>query len=86
MLYRRVTYSWLKNAFGARSDLPVRSLSCTGSQAMRFVQYKDDKGRGLGIQADDGKCIVSLSGADRNIPIDMVSFLQSEYSIERLEK
>lgn len=86
MLYRRVTCSLLKNVFGVRSDLAVRSLSCTSHQAMRFVQYKEGKVRGLGVQVDDGKCIVSLSGADQNIPIDMVSFLQSEYSIERVEK
>jgi len=53
---------------------------------MRFVQYKDGCDRGLGVQLNGGESIVSLSGADTTIPIDMVSFLHCEYSIERIEK
>lgn len=86
MHFGRVTCSLLKNTLVARPGFAVRSFSCTGRQAMRFVQYKDGTGRGLGIQVDDGKRIISLSGADQSIPVDMVSFLQSEYSIEKVEK
>ena len=53
---------------------------------MRFVQYRDGCDRGLGIQLNDDESIVSLSGADPTISVDMVSFLHSEYSIERIEK
>jgi len=53
---------------------------------MRFVQYRDGCNRGLGIQLNDGESLVSLSSADPTIPNDMVSFLHSEYSIERIEK
>jgi len=53
---------------------------------MRFVQYRDGHDRGLGIQLNDGESLVSLNGADPTIPVDMVSFLHSEYSVERIEK
>lgn len=85
MLYSRVACSLLKTTFGVPSGFAIRNFSCTRRQAMRFVQYKDGSGQGLGIQVDDGKCIVSLS-ADQSIPVDMVSFLQSQYSIENVQK
>lgn len=53
---------------------------------MRFVQYKNCDSQGLGIQLNDSGRIVSLSSADQNIPTDMVSFLHSDYSTEKVEK
>lgn len=84
MSFSRVSCTLLKNAIGIQNN--VRSLSYTNHQAMRFVQYKDGSERGLGIQLNDSKSIVSLSGVDSTIPVDMVSFLHSEYSVERIEK
>ncbi|KAL4104951.1 hypothetical protein QTP88_020227 [Uroleucon formosanum] len=84
MSFSRVSCTLLKNAIGIQNN--VRSLSYTNHQAMRFVQYRDGSERGLGIQLNDSKSIVSLSGVDSTIPVDMVSFLHSEYSVERIEK
>lgn len=64
-----------------------RNFSCGNHRAMRFVQYKDGSGRrGLGVQLNNSDQIVSLSDVDQTIPNDMVSFLHSEYSIEKVEK
>lgn len=84
MSFFRVSYKFLKNTIRIQSN--VRSFSCTNHQAMRFVQYRDGCDRGLGIQLNCGKSIVSLNGADPTIPVDMVSFLHSEYSIDRIKK
>jgi len=84
MSFFRVSYKFLKNTIRIQNN--VRSFSCTNHQAMRFVQYRDGYDRGLGIQLNCGKSIVSLNGADPTIPVDMVSFLHSEYSIDRIEK
>lgn len=64
----------------------VRSFSCAKHQSLRFVQYKYRNELGLGIQLNDGELIVSLSGADKTIPIDMVSFLHNQHSIEKINK
>lgn len=53
---------------------------------MRFVQYKYCGERGLGILHDGGQQIISLSNADKTVPVDMVSFLNSEYSIDNVKK
>jgi len=84
MSFFRVSYTFLKNTIRIQNN--VRSFSCTNHQAMRFVQYRDGCDRGLGIQLNCGKSIVSLNGTDPTIPVDMVSFLHSEYSIDRIEK
>lgn len=84
MNFSRFSCRFLKNTIGIQNN--VRSFSCTNHQPMRFVQYKDGCDRGLGVQLNGGESIVSLSGADTTIPIDMVSFLHCEYSIERIEK
>lgn len=84
MIFFRVSYKFLKNTIRIQNN--VRSFSSTNHQAMRFVQYRDGCDRGLGIQLNCGKSIVSLNGADPTIPVDMVSFLHSEYSIDRIEK
>jgi len=84
MGFSRISCRFLKTAIEIQNN--VRSLSCTNHQAMRFVQYRDGCDRGLGIQLNGGESIVSLSGADPTIPIDMVSFLHSEYSLERIQK
>lgn len=86
MSFNRVSCWFLKNTIGLHKNLTARNFSCTYHQAMKFVQYKEGCDRGLGILLNDGKSIVSLNGADPTIPIDMVSFLHSEYSIERIEK
>lgn len=84
MSLSRVSCRFLKNSFGIQNN--IRSFGCTNYQAMRFVQYRDGCNRGLGIQLNGGESLVSLSGADPTIPVDMVSFLHSEYSMERIEK
>ncbi|KAE9525555.1 hypothetical protein AGLY_014082 [Aphis glycines] len=84
MSFFRVSYKFLKNSIRIQNN--VRSFSSTNHQAMRFVQYRDGCDRGLGIQLNCGKSIVSLNGADPTIPVDMVSFLHSDYSIDRIEK
>lgn len=73
----------------ARTRVPERrTFSCGVRRPMRFVQYRDGSGRrGLGVQLDDdGRKIVSLSDADATIPVDMVSFLRGQRSVESAEK
>lgn len=86
MSFGRVSFRVLNNTLGASKTIIARSFSCANRQAMRFVQYENSGCRGLGIQLNDGGDVVSLSGADPTIPVDMVSFLHSEYSIEKIEK
>lgn len=64
----------------------VKSFSCAEQHSMRFVQYKYREELGLGIQLNNSELIVSLSGVDKTIPVDMVSFLHNQYSIQKIEK
>jgi len=83
MNFNRISRSVLKNASAVYKRFAARSFSCAGGLAMRFVQYKDGNDRGLGIQCDEQ--VISLSGVDKTIPIDMVSFLQGNHSIEQVK-
>jgi len=82
MSFSRV--SVLKNTLVMHKRFALRSFSCASRQEIRFVQYKDDNGRGLGVQF--GEQVISLSGIDKTIPVDMVSFLHCDHSIEEVEK
>lgn len=86
MSFSCILFRSLQNSFGMSKVIIARSFSCAIYQAMRFVQYENNGCRGLGIQLKDRGDVVSLSGADPTIPIDMVSFLYSRYSIEKVEK
>lgn len=87
MNFSRVKFETLKNALSVCKHFRDRSFSCGQHRAMKFVQYKDAGGRrGLGVQMNDSDQIVSLSAVDQTIPEDMVSFLHSKYSIEKVKK
>lgn len=88
MNFSRSSYLSLKNNFVGSKHFKshTKSFSCAKRQAMRFVQYKYNNELGLGIQLNNGEQIVSLSDADQTMPVDMVSFLHNQYSIEKVEK
>lgn len=84
MSFGRVSSSVLKTVSIVHKRFTTRCFSRASCQAMRFVQYKDSNGRGLGIQCDEQ--VISLSSADKTIPVDMVSYLSGEHSVEQVEK
>lgn len=86
MIFSRVSCVILKNTIRLQTNFFSRQFSCTNCHKMRFVQYQDGGDQGLGVQLNDGGPIVSLNRADQCIPVDMVSFLNSEYSIEKIKQ
>lgn len=86
MNFSRASCQVLKTTVGLYTKASVRTFSSTKSLAMRFVQYKYEGSPGLGVQANNGEQIISLSAADKTIPTNMVSFLNTKYSLGKVEK
>ncbi|VVC25293.1 Fumarylacetoacetase, C-terminal-related [Cinara cedri] len=82
----RIKCSVLKNIFGMHANMSVRTFKSANCLTMRFVQYKHEGCPGLGVQVNDGEHVISLSAADKTIPSNMVSFLNTKYSLGKIEK
>ncbi|XP_050439420.1 fumarylacetoacetate hydrolase domain-containing protein 2 [Adelges cooleyi] len=84
--YSQKVFSVLRIGLHVNRNIGIRHLSSTRNLAMRFIQFKIGGDRGLGVQLQIDGPVVSLSGADPSIPTDMVSFLNSDYSIGNIQK
>lgn len=86
MNFSRASCQVLKITAGLHSKASVRTFSSTKCMAMRFVQFKHEGSPGLGVQLNNGEQIISLSAADKTIPSNLVSFLNTQYSLGKVEK
>lgn len=86
MNFSRISCWVLKNTVGMYTNGTVRTFSAANCLALRFVQYKHEGCPGLGVQVNGGEEIISLSDADKTIPTNMVSFLNTNYSLGKIEK